>query len=83
MRMTDCQFLEAAMVVRPAILSVSLKFDVAFDPAVRVDDRPMYGSRSGNSESLRAIRTISAEMSSGERIKSMHPLAIALSGMSG
>ena len=30
-----------------------------------------------------AIRTISRAISSGERTKSMHPLAIALSGMSG
>jgi hypothetical protein len=48
MRITDGQFMEAAMVVRPAILSVSVKFGVEFDPAAQVDDRPMYGSRSGN-----------------------------------
>jgi hypothetical protein len=33
--------------------------------------------------SPRAIRTISSAISSGERTKSMHPVAIALSGISG
>jgi hypothetical protein len=33
--------------------------------------------------SMRAIRIISLAISSGERIKSMHPLSIAVSGISG